>query len=247
MKLLQINVWMGRLSRQLATLIERENPDIITAQEVFSSDGMVGLPDNTFHILDIMKQSGRYEHSYFSPFYEAEYAGVTVGCGNAILSKQPFATQDTFFTHGELAAYDKAAVFESNIRNAQHVTIELPGKQLLHIINHHGYWEPDPVGSEKSVRSMQVVVDAIQKLSGAIVFAGDLNVNPNTPAMQLFDGLLEDLTGRHNITNTMSILGKLQGVAPDHILVNGAVHTQDFRVLDDLASDHLPLVLEFDV
>jgi len=31
MKLLQLNVWMGRLARQIVPLIEREQPDIITA------------------------------------------------------------------------------------------------------------------------------------------------------------------------------------------------------------------------
>ncbi len=246
MRLLQINVWMGRLTRQLLPFIESYQPDIITTQEMFSADGNVGLPDNTFHLLDLVKQAGSYEHVYFSPTYEAVYAGVTVGCGNAILSRYPLRHREMFFTNGEFQKFDVSAVFESNIRNAQVVSVELPAGQLS-VVNHHGYWEPNPTGSEKTVACMAKVAERIRGLNGPLLLAGDLNINPGTPAMKLFEGLLEDLTATYNVGDTLSVLGKVPGVAPDHILINDGVVVKDFRVLNELVSDHKALLLDFDI
>lgn len=247
MKLLQLNMWMGRLTRQIIPFVEREQPDIITAQEVFSSGGIVGLPDNTFHLLDILRTKGGYEFSYFSPTSEEQYAGVTVGCGNAILSKLPLSEEETFFTSGVFNAHNREGVFESNVRNAQIVLATLPNGRKMYIVNHHGYWEPTPDGSAASVAAMQIVADRIKDLDGPIVFAGDLNVNPHTATMRLFDGVLEDLLVTHGVTNTISQLGKVQGIACDHVLVNNRVQVHNLRVLDDLVSDHKAVVLEFEI
>lgn len=243
---MQLNAWMGRLTRQILPFVEAYQPDIITAQEMFGANGNVGLPDRTFHLLDLIKQAGSYEYVYFSPFYEAVYAGVTVGCGNAVFSRYPIQIQETFFTNGEFQKCDTAAVFESNIRNAQIVSLELPTGEM-YVVNHHGYWEPNPIGSEKTVDCMEKVVEKVRELSGPVILAGDLNINPGTPAMRLFEGLLEDLTGTYGTTDTMSALAKVPGVAPDHILVNDTIAVKDFRVLDELVSDHKALLLDFDL
>lgn len=244
MKLLQLNVWMGRLTRQILPLIEREQPDIITTQEMFSGDAIVRFPDGTFNLLEILKEQGNYEHSYFSPVCEFNFAGVKTGFGNGVLSKYPVIAADTVYTHGSFHPDGNTFEWDQNSRNAQVVTLDIGG-QPLHIANHHGYWEPNPVGSEKTVKAMQVLADAVRKLDGPLLVAGDLNVDPGTPAMRVFDDWLEDLTGSHGVTNTLSTLGKLQGVAPDHILVSSDVRVKDFRVLDDLVSDHKALVIEF--
>ncbi|MCA9327349.1 endonuclease/exonuclease/phosphatase family protein [Candidatus Saccharibacteria bacterium] len=247
MKLLQVNVWMGRLTRQLLPLIEQVQPDIITAQEVFSSSQAVPFPDTTFNVFELMQKAGGYTHSYFSPIGDFNYSGVSVGVGNGVLSRYPLVSTETIFTNGSFQANADVSIFESNVRNAQFVTVQLPEGQTLYVVNHHAYWQPNPVGDEKTVASMQKVFDTLRTIDGPVIFAGDMNVDPGTPAMQLFDGVLDDLTGTHEVTNTMSSLGKLQGVAPDHILVGPEVHVRDFRVLEDLVSDHQALLLEFDL
>lgn len=67
-----------------------------------------------------------------------------------------------------------------------------------------------------------------RKLTTPLIFAGDLNVNPNTPAMGLFDGWLEDLTKTYDTTDTLSPLGKVRDVACDHILTSTDVHVRSF-------------------
>ena len=94
---------------------------------------------------------------------------------------------------------------------------------------------------------MKVVRDKIASQNGLCIFAGDLNVNPGTQTMRLFDGLLEDLTGTHKIKTTLSEFGKVPDVSPDHILVGTGIRVKQFRVLDTTVSDHKALALEFEI
>ena len=246
MKLLQLNVWMGRLARQIVPLIEREQPDIITAQEVFDADGEIVFPDNTFDIAEQIRRAGGYDYVYFSPTWDMQVSGQTVQFGNATFSKFPIIRSETVFTSGEAMHDMTADSYVMNTRNAQFVTLQVGDSTIL-IVNHHGYWEANPTGSEASVAAMQHVIDKLRTFGTMpIVIAGDMNINPNTAGMRLFDGLAEDLTATYNIPSTLSVLGKAQDVACDHILVNSLVRVSDFHVFDDLVSDHKALMLEFD-
>lgn len=244
MKLLQLNLWMGRLTRQILPLIEREQPDIITAQEVFSSPKPIPFPDTLYDIHERIAALG-YDYVYFSPVCSTSVSGHTVQFGNALYSKLPLENTRTIFTSGAFCPDTNGSEFDTNSRNAQLATVRVNGR-IVHIVNHHGYWEPNPIGSEKTVAAMRVVADTMEKLEGPIIFSGDLNVNPSTPALQLFDGWLEDLTATYGLNDTLTVLGKVQGVAPDHIFVSNEIKVRSFAVMNDVASDHKALLLEFD-
>ncbi|MFZ1249188.1 MAG: endonuclease/exonuclease/phosphatase family protein [Candidatus Saccharimonadales bacterium] len=246
MKLLQLNIWMGRLSRQILPLIEREKPDIITAQEVFSTAQPIRFPDATFDIFERMMTAGHFADGYFSPTFNLTVAKQSVGFGNAILSKFPILKRETSFTHGQFQPDMTVADFEPNTRNFQLVTIKTPLGQV-HVCNHHGYWEARPEGSAKTYEAMQIVATALRRVEGPLLFAGDLNINPNAETMGLFGSFLKNQTATHGITNTLSPLGKVQNVACDHILTNEQVTVQGFRVLDEIVSDHKALVVEFEI
>jgi endonuclease/exonuclease/phosphatase (EEP) superfamily protein YafD len=94
---------------------------------------------------------------------------------------------------------------------------------------------------------MQSVKTMLQKLPTPLIFAGDLNVKSESPVMRVFDDFLEDLTATHNVGTTLSVLGKVTDVACDHILISDDVLVTDFRVADDLISDHKALVMEFEI
>lgn len=246
MKLLQLNVWMGRLTRQILPLIEREQPDIITLQEVFSSSKPIVFPDSTFDIFERIGSALAYEHAYFSPVCTTTVDGQPVGFGNAIYSKYPLEDRQTIFTNGVYCPNASDPSFDTNTRNAQLVTVRA-GDAAFNLVNHHAYWEPTPNGSGASVDAMRILADAIGQLSGPVLFAGDLNVNPGTPTLQLFSGWLEDLTATYQVADTLSCLGKVHGVACDHIFVSPEVQVRSFSVLDDIVSDHKSLLLEFDI
>lgn len=245
MKLLQLNTWMGRLTPQILKLITIENPDIITAQEMYDVDGTVIFPDNMFNLFDQIK-SLKFEHSYFSPTWSMRVAHQKADFGNVIFSKFPIERRETFFTTGEYNPDLTPRTRTVNVRNAQLVEININGA-LVCIINHHGHWEITPQGSEVSTEKMKIVRDKICEQRGPIIFAGDLNLNPRTPALKLFDGILEDLTATYKLRSTLSPLGKVKNVACDHIFVNSFIKVDKFYASNQLVSDHKALILEFQV
>jgi endonuclease/exonuclease/phosphatase family metal-dependent hydrolase len=245
-KLMQLNAWMGRLTPQIVSLIESEKPDILTTQEMFTVDGPVVFPDNMFNCFELIKSAGNFEHSFFSPLWNIQASHHNATFGNAIFSKYPLSNPETFFTHGKYNPDLTPETRIPNTRNAQIVTLEIDGKPLF-VVNHHGHWEITPEGSETTVEKMEIVKARLVKQSGPLIFAGDLNLNPNTPALRIFDGLLEDLTATHNIKSTLSVLGKVPNVACDHVFVNDLIKVQTYKVSDELVSDHRALVLEFDI
>ncbi|HPR09593.1 endonuclease/exonuclease/phosphatase family protein [Candidatus Saccharibacteria bacterium] len=244
MKLMQLNVWLGRLTPQIVRLIEQESPDIICCQEVFSAESTVVFPDNMFDVLQQMTAAGGYPHVFFSPLWQMAIADTTAQMGNAILSRYPLSQQETIFLSGVYNPNLTAETRVSNTRNAQFCKIDTPAGKLS-LVNYHGWWEATPVGSATSVEKMQLVADKARTLSMPLIIAGDLNVDPTSPAMRVFDGFLEDLTATHTATETLSQLGKVRDVACDHILVSDGVRVEAFTVRDELVSDHRALVLEF--
>lgn len=176
---------MGRLTRQIIPLIERERPDIITAQEVFSTDGRIVFPDNTFDLAEKVRHAGSYEHVYFSPTWDMQITGQMVQFGNVTFSKHPIVSSETIFTCGEVIHDMTADNYKPNTRNAQFITLRVGDSDIL-IVNHHGYWEADPAGSKASVIAMQYVTDRLHAFENMpIVIAGDMNLNPDTPGMRL--------------------------------------------------------------
>jgi exonuclease III len=63
MKILQLNIWGGKLGKQIIELIHTENPDIVCFQEVVALPHQSSLLFTTYG--DIVSQTG-YEYSYFS-------------------------------------------------------------------------------------------------------------------------------------------------------------------------------------
>jgi endonuclease/exonuclease/phosphatase family metal-dependent hydrolase len=246
MKLIQLNVWMGRLSGQLLRFIESERPDILTTQEIFAVDGPVLFPEGMFNSFELIKTAGQFEYTFFSPTWSMQAAHQTANFGNAIFSKYPIVRQESFFTHGSYNPDLTPDTLINNTRNAQLIQLDITGKQLC-LANHHAHWEPTPEGSSVSAERMQQISSKLAEQTGPVIFAGDLNVNPGTPTMQVLPEQLKDLTAVYKVPSTLSVLGKVHNVACDHILVNDAIKVRDFHVSDELVSDHKALVLEFDI
>ena len=77
MKLLQLNIWMGRLTWAASRFIEAEKPDIICLQEAYQTDANVKFPDRMFDCLDIIKETSGLEYVYFSPVLSMDIADGT--------------------------------------------------------------------------------------------------------------------------------------------------------------------------
>ena len=242
MKILQLNVWMGKVEGTLRRFLENNDFDVICMQEIFASDDCAGHLSRLCFDREQIQKASRLPYAFFSPNWSSEIAGGIFEEGNLILSRIPFAETHSEFISGEYKEKMILGEVVGNNLNLQIAKLE----NGLTVINHHGFWRPNPIGDEESVRAFTKVGNIVRQVTGPLVMCGDLNIIHDSPAMRPLD-FLRDLTQEYDVETTLSGL-KFDGkVACDHILVNDGIDVQDFAVLPDLVSDHLALTAEVEL
>jgi endonuclease/exonuclease/phosphatase (EEP) superfamily protein YafD len=93
---------------------------------------------------------------------------------------------------------------------------------------------------------MHQIADYITTLSGPVILAGDFNLAPHSESLEVINKQLRNLSVEFKLETTRTFLTSKVEVC-DYIFVNGAVKVTKFLALEDIASDHKALVLEFDV
>lgn len=239
MKILQLNVWMGKVEGNLRRFLENNDFDVICMQEVFASQSREQhLSRLCFDLSQIVKVS-RLEHAFFSPNWSFDMVGGDCMLGNLILSRIPFLRTTSEFINGK---YDEHIVLGATPANNLNIQIAQLENGFT-IANHHGFWRPNPIGDGGTIKAFAKVGEIVKKLEGPVVMCGDLNIVHESPAMRSLD-FLRDLTHENQVPTTLSGL-KYDGPVPcDHILINDQVEAENFTVYPDLVSDHLPLSAE---
>ena len=238
MRILQLNVWTGRIKGALLDFFEKNQFDVICLQEAVWSDKKEILEMFCVSV-DQIKEASGLKYEFRSANWEMGFAtpdGV-IKQGNVILSRDKIISQSTEIVHGEYKKVKSINDLHDHAYALQIAALE----SGINIVNHHGYWLPTPVGDNKTVETMHKVGDIVRKLQGPVVMCGDLNITYASPAMRELD-FLQDLTEQYQIKNTLMGLKYDGEVACDHILVNDEVMVEDFKVLDNLVSDHRALV-----
>lgn len=237
MKILQLNVWMGRISGNLLRFLENTNFDVICMQEVVRSEDRAMHLSRFCATLPAIKAASGLEFDYFSPNWGTEIAnGGTMQLGNLVLSRVPIQDKQTVFVN---KAYKENLILEaqpSNISNLQIIRLETG----LTVANHHGYWHKNPMGDENSIATMRHVAAELKKINGPLVFCGDLNVIGESPVMRNLD-FLTDLTVTNSAKSTLSGIGFNGNVPCDHILVSDSLQATDFQIHHEIVSDHLAI------
>lgn len=154
MKLIQLNIWQGKILIAVSRFLKEQDADIVCLQEVFSSN-----TPHQFPLLDILNSLEKlqkvlnYSYIYFEPTCTFEVSGGETSFGNAILSKFPVEKKSVIFTNGEFYNIkDWASQYIPNSRNALICSIQTPSGSIT-LANHHGYWTPNALGDETSVES----------------------------------------------------------------------------------------------
>ena len=241
MRILQLNVWTGRIKGALLDFLRNNDFDVICIQEAAWSNSKQKELENFFATVDQIKEASglRYESRSSNWGMRIFTEDNIMEQGNVILCKSEIVEDRNELVHNEYHVIEDVQDFYEHAYTLQIAKL----KSGVIIVNHHGYWKPTPMGDEVTVKVMQKVADIIKELTGPIIMCGDLNIIHEAPAMRELD-FLRDLTFEYGIDNTLSGLKFNGKVACDHILVNDAVRVKRFRVLDDIVSDHKALVAE---
>lgn len=244
MKILQLNVWGGRLGRQVIDLLNREAPDVACLQEPIK---MVGGSSNKgtsflFDDIDEIQAKTGFGHCFFTPTFGYKFMKREAQSGLAILSRQPFT-----HTHAEFVRLQYISDFdildtEYNVRCLQHAVIANEATQI-NVLNHHGHHVPDHKnGDEETMRQCKLIADYIEKLDGPAVLCGDFNLSPGSESLQILNRLLINHVKECGVLTTRTPLTHKTEVC-DYIFTSPGLVVSDFQVLDDLASDHKALTV----
>ena len=240
MRILQLNVWMGKIEGNLRRFLENNDFDVICLQEVMSSENCnQHLSRLCFNATRIIKASGMPYH-YFSPNWSSELANGSFELGNMILSKIPFTKKQNIFVNGEYITKFIFGRVPHNNLNVQIVELE----NGVVVANHHGFWRPSPLGDENSVKAFKKLAEIVEPYNDKpLIMCGDLNIEHDAPAMRALD-FMHDLTYEYGVKNTISGLNFDGKVACDHILINDRLEAKNFFVHPELISDHLAISTE---
>ena len=241
MKILQLNVWNGRIKGALVDFLAQNPFDLICMQEVvWLDEDDKGVHSGFFATLDDLKKASGLNYDSRSINWTLDsFNGHKLYQGNVILSREKIIEEKIITAiegTTELKAWQD---FYDHRWTAQRIKLE----SGLNVVNYHGYWQKQPLGNEDTVKAMKNVAALIKEVSGPLVVCGDFNVIYDSPAMRELD-FLRDLTEENHIDNTLAGLKYGGKVACDHILVNENIEVVDFQVVEKIISDHKGLIVE---
>lgn len=240
MKLLQLNVWGGRLEKQIAWLLESEKPDIICLQEAISIEG--GNSGGFFLTVEEIRDKFNMQLAY-SPTVSFKFMNRSAEFGNAILSKIPIEDQNTVFTSQQYVENFDFETHDYNIRNLLHASYTVNGENL-HVLTHHGYHLFEHKnGNDETMRQCKLIADYINNLDGKVILAGDFNLSPHSQSLEQLNFILRNLCVENEVTTTRTPLTHNLEVC-DYIFTSKNLEVKGFSISDEIASDHKALIVE---
>ena len=265
MKLISLNVALFEANNdKLKTFLRNQNADLLCLQEVTRRIDVSAKPELiSKEVID--RSSEELSHSFFAPiwilskfeqgsFHGDDYFSFDIGgkveFGNYIRSRYPIYKGENIFVQNNFAYItDWSRWPEEDYRGFQVVDLEVRGKDLR-LINYHGIWSKDKQGSQKTKQACELIRDYGLNSNGAVIICGDFNLFPETDSIQVLSNSFKNLCEAFAIESTRPQSNELSGKhrnVVDYIFVNDKVKVTDFAVLQTDVSDHLPLVMQFDL
>ncbi len=266
MLILSLNVALFEDNNEkLAKFIQNQNPDFVCLQEVARRVDLTAF--EKFISKDtIDKVTVNLKSSFFAPlwackeFYQENFHGkekfyINLGgfleMGNYIKSKFPVNAGKNIFVQNQFTYITDWSMWpEEDYRAVQVADIALePGKKLR-LINYHGIWSKDKQGSLKTVQACRIIKDLADEVDYPVIICGDFNLFPDTESMRVLKENYRCLVDEYKIDTTRpksNELSQLSRNVVDYIFVSKGIKVNNFEVIDTDASDHLPLLLDFDI
>lgn len=241
MKILQLNIWCGRLGKQIIEVLNREKADVVCLQEATDIPGDYAV---FFDSLNKIKSETKYTYSFFTPHFGFKIMKRNAKSGPVILSNLPFVDTNAIFTRLQYIEDFDLLDIDYNVRALQHVVVESNGKKI-NILNHHGHHIPDHKnGDEETMRQCKEIIEYIEKLDDPTVLCGDFNLIPESESLEQINKVLVNHVKERKILTTRTVLTHKKESC-DYVFTSPELEVTNFQVLDDVASDHKALTIEF--
>lgn len=132
-------------------------------------------------------------------------------------------------------------------RNVQYLEFIQNGRECL-VANFHGLWDggaktdtPDRLLQSQNIKAF------LDRVQGPKIMCGDFNLLPTTESLRIIKEGLVDLIEKNHISSTRSHYYLKEARFADYAFVSPNIKVNEFKVLPDAVSDHLPLYLDFEI
>ncbi len=257
-KLVNLNFWWG--GKRLDNIIDflrRENPDIITGQEVMNG-AKDNLPKNLKTII-ILKTHLNLPFYSFSPAFYIKRKSEKIDCGNLVMAKFPVKTVGTIFY--DILYRRRRTVLVKKILTANDINefINTPRNLLMTeiIINRQAYsiyttqgiWDQHGRDNPRRLAMSQKIIRAIANKKN-LILTGDFNINEGTQSIANIEKRLRSVF-KGELTSTFNMKHKTDPgysrAVVDMIFVSPTIKVVEHSCPLVDVSDHLPLIIKFEV
>lgn len=265
MKLISFNIAAFEKNNiKLSNFFKEQNADVILLQEVVRSIDNSANPE-LLPIDHINESTINLPNSFFAPnwvlskielnnFHKKDHFlidfGGKVEFGNYTKTRYKIKKGQNIFVQNHLTYItDWSKWPEEDYRAVQVSDLEIEDKKLR-LLNYHGIWSKDKMGTQKTLEACKKIKQLALEVEYPAIIVGDFNLFPNTPSIALFKPELTSLVDQYNIKTTRPTSNELNDKprnVVDYIFVTKDIKVNDFKVLNSDVSDHLPLILDFDL
>lgn len=262
MKLLNINIGIKiNNTKEISKFIKEQNADFVAIQEIVRH-----LEDSVYE--EFKSKSGvesevgaLYPYKFFGPLWvtdafrkegkiHREFGGY-IEQGNEIMAKYPIteATNEHYYktysyaldwTNWQTEDHGRAVVISEH---------DVNGKKLR-ILNLHGIWTSDKKGDRRTIEECTYILNRALDKDLPTIITGDFNLAPETESIAVINKSFRNLVSEYNIKSTRPDFKDNIDVGlnvVDYIFVNDKIKVDNFEVINTNVSDHLPLLLDFEL
>lgn len=258
MKLISLNIWGGKIYQPLLKFIKEQSQttDIFCLQEAFVTTSEIKeSSEYRTNIFKDLKMSLSNFHGYFAETFSGydmkKLVDFDLRFGVAIFVKKPIdvLSYKEIFIHETAGGIIKRKDYFETSRSMQSIQFKFNNK-ILNVYNLHGLWVPDSFGkqdNDERIEQSRKIERFMQKHDGEKIVVGDFNLAPDTQSLKMLEKNLKNLIKECNIPTTRSSLYTRGHKFADYTLVSPGIKVVDFQVPNVAISDHLPMILEFNL
>lgn len=243
-KLLQWNIWYKEDIRNIAKEIKRISPDIVCLQELTVNHEDQEIKDTIKHVAETL------DYNYYAPLIPLrELEDQELSLANGIFTKFPIKSQRRVWINepkGE-GGYD------DEYRAYVEVVLDIDGQDLTVGTVHMSYTHRFEVTEPKKAETDKLVVE-INKPTTPFIFTGDLNATDGSYTIESVSKVLVDAGPGHDAKTWTTKPFSYQGFEEDQLnwrldyaFTNNKIRVVSSEVIETDYSDHLPLLIEFEL
>ncbi|MCL5419993.1 MAG: endonuclease/exonuclease/phosphatase family protein [Candidatus Marsarchaeota archaeon] len=243
MRLITLNIWCGKLSGELIDFVKSKSTttDVFCFQEVL--DNRRGIPSAVFK--DGSEDIANRLRQALPEFVGYNAIPQVNERGLATFIKKGWRVESV----EEQYVYGKKNTMTDNKWSTIGINMlytRIRKDEVYNIWNIHGKFVAlDKKDYPETLEQSRNIKGIIKAIDGKRILCGDLNLSPHTESIRILEGIpLRNLVTEYGITSTRTRYFEFPEKFADYIMPSHEVSVKKFAVLDDVVSDHLPLLID---